>query len=131
MTSQAVACDATIEKVFLRPDPRDGADHQYFRLVGQRDTLIKVHVLSPTGADAPPVTATFTVGDESETFTLEGPAKLPTSADFAPATVEHRFDDCFTAMIPGKWIRRPLTVTITAGDQTQVLDDLPVGARRT
>jgi len=128
MTSQTATTDATIAKVFFAQTHVLEPDHQYFRLVGERDTLIKVHVLSPTGADAPPVTATVTVGDESETFTLEGPAKLPRSADFAPATVVHKFDDCFTAMIPGKWIRRPLTVTITAGDQTQVLDDLPVGA---
>lgn len=128
MSSPAVATDAVIEHVYFAQTHVMEPQHPYFRLIGNRDALIKVHVLSPSGADAPPVEVELAVGKERRTLTLEGPATLATSFDTSPATIEHRFDDCFTAMIPAKWLRRGLVVTITAGDQRRVLDDLPIGA---
>jgi hypothetical protein len=61
-----------------------------------------VHVLSPTGAAAPKVTAEFSLEDDSTVIDLENPKELPKSFCKDPGKVIHKFDDCFTAMIPGK-----------------------------
>ncbi|MDT8389322.1 MAG: M66 family metalloprotease [Lentisphaeria bacterium] len=101
--------------------------HPYFRLVGGKDTLIKVHVLSETGEVAPPVTAELKLGDETTTIDLAGPATLPHGFCKEPGKVVHRFDDCFTVTIPGRWIRKGLTVTVKAGGAERTFDNLCIG----
>jgi hypothetical protein len=99
----------------------------FFKLVGGKDTLIKVQVVSPTGAAAPPVSAELSLDGETTTLPLEGPAELPTEFCGEPGKVVHQFSDSFTAMIPGKWIKRGLEVSIYAGDVTHTVEELEVG----
>lgn len=101
--------------------------HPYFKLAGGRDTLIKVHVLSPTGAKAPEVKAELSLGDESTVLNLEGPKELPKSFCKEPGKVIHKFEDCFTAMIPGKWIAKETKITIRAGEEEKVFDKINIG----
>ena len=42
-----------IDSVFFAQTHIQEPHHPYFKLTGGRDTLIKVHVLSPTGAASP------------------------------------------------------------------------------
>ncbi len=102
-------------------------DHPYFRLVGQKDTLIKVHVLSDTGEAAPPVTVDLQLDDEATTIELTGPSILPEAFCKEPGKVVHCFDDCFTATIPGRWISKGLTVTVKAGDVEKAFNELCIG----
>ena len=120
--------DAVIDAIFFAQTHVQKPDQPYFRLVGNRDALIKVHVLSPSGAKAPEVATELSLDGESTRLSLEGPATLPVELASEPGKVEHRFDNSFTAMIPAQWVRRGLTVTVTAGDQQRVIDDLNIGA---
>jgi len=119
--------DIVIDPVYFAQTHILEPHHPYFKLTGGRDTLIKVHVLSPSGAAAPEVTAEFSLDAESTVFTLEGPRELPKSFCKEPGKVVHKFDDCFTAMIPGKYVAKGVKVTIRAGEEEKVFDPLHVG----
>jgi hypothetical protein len=127
MISNSTQTDIVIESVFFAQTHIMEPHHPYFKLAGGRDTLIKAHVVSPTGAASPAVTAELTLGDESVVIDLEGPKQLPTSFCNEPGKVVHKFDDCFTAMIPGKWVSKQIKVVVRAGKQQAVFDSLNVG----
>ncbi len=122
------ADDIAIDAVFFAQAHVQQPHQPYFRLVGDRDTLIKAHVVSPSGTKAPPVTAELSLDGDRKRLVLEGPATLPRSLQSEPGKVEHRFADSFTAMIPAEWVRRGLRVSVTAGDRRHVIDDLAIGA---
>lgn len=119
--------DLTIDAVYFAQTHVMPPDHPYFRLTGHKDTLIKVHVLSASGGAAPAVEVVLALGEQTQTLALEGPAVLPESFCGEPGKVVHRFDDCFTAMIPGRWIERDLQVTVRAGDAEKVFEGLSIG----
>lgn len=119
--------DTVIDSVFFAQTHIMEPHHPYFKLAGGRNALIKVHALSPSGAAAPEVTVELTLGDESLALRLEGPKQLPTSFCKEPGKVQHRFDDCFTAMIPGKWISQELKLRVRCGDKEKVFDKLNIG----
>lgn len=121
--------DITIDAVFFAQTHVLEPHHPYFCLVGEKDTLVKVHVLSRTGAKAPAVTIALHVDETSETMDLSGPEVLPESFNNEPGQVVHCFDDCFTAIIPGRWIRKGLKVVVTAGDAERTIDEVKVGSR--
>ncbi|MGL4421599.1 MAG: M66 family metalloprotease, partial [Gemmataceae bacterium] len=118
---------ATIEGVFLAQTHVMKPDQPYFRLTGNRDTLLKVHVVAPNGDKAPPVTATLKVGGETTTLTLKGPETLPKTLPSEPGVVQHRLDDSFTVLIPAKWVRKGLQVEVAAGE-AKVQHAIAVGA---
>ena len=68
--------DVVIDSVFFAQTHVMQPQHPYFRLSGGRNALIKVHVLSPSGAASPEVVAELTLGDESVVLQLEGPKEL-------------------------------------------------------
>ncbi|MDT8390342.1 MAG: M66 family metalloprotease [Lentisphaeria bacterium] len=119
--------DIVIDSVFFAQTHVMEPHHPYFRLSGGRDALIKAHVISPSGAAAPEVTAELTLGSESVVMALDGPTELPKSFCKEPGKVIHTFDDCFTAMIPGKWMAKGLKLTVRAGRQEAVFDTLNIG----
>jgi hypothetical protein len=106
---------ATIEAVFLAQTHVMKPDQPYFRLTGNRDALLKVHVVSPNGGKSPVVTATIQVGSESTKLTLKGPATLPKTLPSDPGVVNHRMEDSFNVMIPAKWVRKGLEIELVAG----------------
>jgi len=127
MDTQTRESDACIDSVYFAQTHVLEPEHPYFRLVGGLDTLIKVHVLSPTGPSAPVVQATLTLDGESTTLELTGPAVLPSSFCKDPGKVVHKLDDCFTATIPGRWIKKGLKVAVKAGEAERSLDKLCIG----
>ena len=121
------ASDARIDAVFLAQTHVMKPDQPYFKLVGQRDTLLKVHVVSPSGGPAPEVVATVASGGETNTLKLRGPSTLPKSLPSEPGKVQHRFEDSFTAIIPARLVRKGLVVEVRAG-ASRVRHELAVGA---
>ncbi len=119
--------DVTIDSVFFAQTHVLKPGAPFFKLVGDKATLIKAHVLSPSGAAAPPVEAELTLEGETLRLPLEGPAMLPAGICLEPGKVVHRYDDSFTAMIPACWIKRGLQVTVRAGDLEQEVDLLEIG----
>jgi len=128
MTAAGCATDATIDALFFAQTHVQQPEHSCFRLVGNRDALIKVHVISPSGGKAPEVTAHLSLDGETEDVPLEGPGTLPTEICIEPGRIEHRFDNSFTAMIPAKWIKRGLEITVTAGEKEHAIKGLNIGA---
>ena len=125
--SPVFASDARIDAVFLAQTHVSKPDHPYFKLTGNRPALLKVHVVSPTGASAPAVAAIFRVGGTQETLTLSGPSVLPRSLPSEPGKVQHRFSDSFTVMVPARLIKPGLNIVVRAGN-SQVSHDINVGA---
>lgn len=119
--------DARIDAVFLAQTHVMKPDQPYFKLVGQRDTLLKVHVVSPSGGPAPEVVATVYSGGETNPFKLRGPNTLPKSLPSEPGKVQHRFEDAFTTVIPARLVRKGLTLEVRAG-ASRVRHELAVGA---
>ncbi len=119
---------AGIEAVFFAQTHVQKPDSPWFKLVGNRDALIKVHVVSPTPASAPPVTAWLSLRGVETNLSLRGPATLPPTTPLEPGVVEHRFDNCFTAMIPKEWVQRGLQVRVSAGEAQVAFTNLAVGA---
>jgi hypothetical protein len=125
----AAGCAAAgIDAVFFAQTHVQKPDSPDFKLVGNRDALIKVHVTSPTGVGAPPVSALLSLHGAETNLALRGPATLPASIPIEPGVVRHRFDDSFTAMIPKEWIQHGLQVRVKAGEEEVAFKDLKVGA---
>lgn len=122
------AKDAVISKVYFAQTHVLPPDDPLFRLVSNRDALIKVQVLSPSAGPAPEVSATLTRGKETLKLVLKGPAQLPTAFVSEKGMVKHRYDDSFTATIPAAWVQPGLSVAINAGVATLMLPKVTVGA---
>ena len=99
-----------------------------FKLVSNREALIKAHVIAAGGKAAPVVTAKLSLADTSYTMVLSGPPVLPASIPNGPGIVQHSYADTFTGIIPSEWIQPGLTVTLKAADAELVLDNLSIGA---
>lgn len=119
--------DIVIDAVFFAQTHvlRPGAP--FFKLVGDKETLIKAHALSPTGTKAPPVEAELCLAGEILRLPLQGPEILPTEICLEPGKVVHRYEDSFTAMIPAPWIKRGLEITIHAGDVEYDVGHIEIG----
>jgi len=71
-----------------------------FGLVGNREALIKVHVVNPATPAAPAVAATLTVsGLPNLVLPLTGPATLPASIPDGLGVVQHSFANTFTGSV--------------------------------
>ncbi|MCU0784568.1 MAG: M66 family metalloprotease [Verrucomicrobia bacterium] len=114
-TDKTESGDARIEAVFLAQTHVMKPDQPYFKLTGNRDALLKAHVISPSGGPAPAVVAIVISGGETNTFTLKGPATLPKSLSSEPGVVQHRFADSFTTLIPARLVRKGMAVEVRAG----------------
>ena len=119
--------DITIDAVFFAQTHVLQPGAPFFKLVGNKDTLIKVHVLSTSRADAPKVEAELSLEGDTLRLPLEGPAVLPKEICLEPGKVVHRYEDSFTATVPARWIKRGLEVTIHAGDSELPVEKLEIG----
>lgn len=124
---QRVGDDARVDAVYLAQTHVMKPDQPYFKLVGNRDTLLKAHVVSPGGAPAPEVLAFVSSRGETNIFKLKGPATLPRSLPSEPGVVQHRFEDSFTTLIPARLVRKGLVVEVRAGS-SRVRHEIAVGA---
>ncbi len=105
-TDKTETGDARIEEVFLAQTHVMKPDQSYCKLTGNRDALLKAHVLSPSGGLAPAILAIVISGGETSTFKPKGPATLPMSLPCKPGVVQHRDEDSFTTLIPARLVRK-------------------------
>jgi autotransporter-associated beta strand protein len=117
----------TVDAVYFAQTHVMKATDPYFGLVGNRNTLLKVHVVSPETPASPPVTALLTLNGQSTNLTLAGPAVLPASIPDGPGVVQHSYSNSFTALIPGTWVKAGLSVKVTAGTNQVAVNPL-IGA---
>jgi len=125
--STAGESDARIATVWLAQTHVMQPDQPYFKLTGNRDTLLKVDVVSASGAPAPEVFALVMSGGETNMLKLQGPAILPKSLPSEPGQVQHRFEDSFIGMIPAPLVRPGMKVGVRVGTSIW-RHDIKVGA---
>lgn len=101
-----------------------------FGMVGNREALIKVHVINPATPASPAVSATLTAsGLPNLLVPLTGPATLPASIPDGPGVVQHSFANSFTGYIPANYMKTGLQVTINAGaGVSTTISNMKVGA---
>lgn len=103
-------------------------DNANFGLVSSRDALIKVHVVDPTTPTSPTVEAVLTLDGQNLTLPLTGPPNLPASIPDGLGVVQHTYSDSFTAIIPAAWVQPGLDITVNAGTESEVFNNLEIGA---
>lgn len=118
----------TIDAVFFAQTHVQKPDHELFKLVSDREALIKIHVVAPSAPKSPEVTITLRLGGQTHELAAEGPDVLPESIPSEPGIVDHFQSDSFTAVIPAHWVQPGLAVEIEAAKDKVALSDLRIGA---
>ncbi len=126
--ADVAAPEATIDAVFFGQSHLWQPTDEYFGVTGNRDLLVKAHVVAPGQVRAPAVRALVSLGGEQLELCLEGPDTLPEAVASEPGQVDHSHDDSFTATIPRDWVRPGLEVTVSAADAVASFSNLEVGA---
>ncbi len=106
-----------IARVFFAQHHVQTPDSPCFKLVGNLETLVKVHVAGTPGSPAPDVRVRLARGASTHELSLKGPARLPRPTTGDPALIEHNYNDCFTAFIPREWIRTGVTATVVLAER--------------
>ncbi len=120
--------DVVIDGVYFAQTHVLAPDDPNFKLVSNRDALIKVHVISPTASPAPEVSAMLSQGGKTLKVILKGPSQLPTSIPSGKGVIQHRFEDSFTASIPAIWVQPGLSIVVNAGAANLMVSGLKIGA---
>lgn len=119
----------TINAVYFGQSHVLKATDTYFGLVGNRETLIKVHVTAPGAPASPAVTATLTLsGQPNLVLPLTGPATLPASIPDGLGVVQHSFSNTFTGYLPAAYVKKGLQISVNAGTATTNITNLDIGA---
>ncbi len=103
-------------------------ESEFFRLVSNRDALLKVNILTNEQKTLDSVTVELSLNSEKNTITLNPPTGDLEPFDAEAGLLAHSFDDSFTAVIPKEWVQPGLKVSITGGSQRMKLNDLNIGA---
>jgi len=127
-----------IAQVFFAQHHVLAPDNRLFNLVGNLEALIKVQVFSEATRPSPAVSARLMLGANVLELPLKGPALLPKPPTGNPILMEQRYEDSFTAILPGKWIRPGLKAAVELRERKgtgngslldrKVFDTLPIGA---
>lgn len=108
---------------------RSGIEAYKFKLIGNREALIKVHLTSKEETTlVPNIRVRLELDGESEVLPLISPLKLETYFEKELGKVEHKLDDSFHAIIPKEWIKPGLEATLLIGGEEKQVAHLNVGA---
>jgi len=108
---------------------RLGIDAYKFKLIGNREALIKVHLTSKQETTlVPEIGVKLELDGNSEVLPLTSPAKLKTYFEKALGKVEHKLDDSFHTIIPKQWIKPGLKVSVLVGNEERIIENINVGA---
>ena len=118
----------SIDAVYFAQTHVQKTTDPYFVLVGNRETLIKAHVIDPETPAAPAVTAVLSLNGNTLNLPLTGPATLPASIPDGLGVIQHTNANSFTAIIPAAWLKPGLSVTVQAGSAQESFPDLSIGA---
>ena len=114
-----------IQDVFIAQTHVLRPTDKYFKLVAEKPALLKVNLTaSKRGIAAPRVKALISSGNSTGTLLLSGPAKVPRRIK----TQEHRFENSFTVLIPGRLVQPGMKINIRAGNTQKEIDSIKVGA---
>lgn len=116
LLNQSMAVD--IDAVYFAQTHVMKPTDPYFKLVGERDTLIKVHATDPTTPAIVSADAVIHLDGATLNLSLAGPDDLPSSIPDGPGVVQHSFSDSYTAVIPGAWVKPGMTVDVTVNTAT-------------
>jgi autotransporter-associated beta strand protein len=129
LAASIAQAQTTINAVYFGQTHVLKASDSYFGLVGNREALIKVHVVNPATPASPVVTATLSASGLSNlVLTLTGPATLPASIPDGLGVVQHSFANTFTGYIPANYMKTGLQVTVNAGTASTTITNMKVGA---
>ncbi len=127
-----------IAHVFFAQQHVQAPDNPYFKLVGNLETLVKVHVNGQKGRTAPVARVLLALGTRALELPLKGPGLLPGPVTGNPVLMEHKYEDSYTALIPREWVRTGLKAVVELRERKgsgtgplldqKVYDPLPVGA---
>ncbi len=101
---------------------------EFFNLVSGKDALIKVNITTENKAGIANLTAVLSLNGAAETIPLNPPAGMLTPIDMRLGSIEHTFDNSYTAIISKEWILPGLEIVIEGNDTNIVLDGLKIGA---
>ncbi len=99
-----------------------------FKLVSEREVLIKAHLISSEEVSSPEVKAIVESNGSSNTIILSGPSNLPQSFNKNIGEVVHSFDDSFTGVIPKEWVKPNMKLSIVSGNKKKEYNTLKIGA---
>jgi len=105
-----------IDRIFFAQHHVLEPTNQYFKLIGSLEALIKVQVYSDSPMPAPYVFAILELNGNIREIRLLGPKQLDKKPDVDPVLMEHSYDDSFTAVIPGEWIKTGLKASVEIRD---------------
>jgi hypothetical protein len=127
-----------IEHVFFAQQHVQAPDSPHFKLVGNLETLVKIHVDGKKDTRAPEARIMLSLGSKTLELPLKGPGLLPAPVAGNPILMEHKFEDSYTASIPREWVRTGLKVAVELRERREsgnsslvdqkVYNPLPVGA---
>lgn len=112
----ATNATAVIDEIFLSQTHRHAIGHPFLFTIGERPVLFQVAVTG-TGTSPDIEVEGNLNGTSLGTLCLSGPANLSATIDLT----QPNFDDYFSVTIPKAWIEIGLELTITAGNDSQVL----------
>jgi hypothetical protein len=102
--------------------------NEKLKLISDRAALIKAQITAPGNIVSPIVRAKLDLNGAVLFINLTGPSTLPSSFNATLGQVDHKFDDSFTGIIPKEWIQPNLEITIEAGTNTPLYDNLAISA---
>lgn len=108
---------------------RSGVEADKFKLIGNREALIKVQLTSKEETIlVPEIRVRLELNGNSEVLALASPVKLETYFEKELGKVVHTLDDSFHAVIPKEWIKPGLEATLLIGKEERKVAYLNVGA---
>lgn len=120
--------NASFGSVFFAQTHVRQPENEGFKLISNRDALVKVNLVGNVGESSPNVKAIVNLNGTSEVFNLSGPSVVPESIDLSLGKTEHKFEDSFTVIIPKEYLQPGLKIAIEVGDESVNYDDLEIGA---
>ena len=125
-----IAGDVALEGVYLAQTHVAQPNNAYFNLTSNRPALLKVDLSSSNAGISPTVTAIVSNDDATETFTLQGPEKLPFPEEVTaePGKVLHKMENSFTTVVPRELVQPSMALTLKVASETLYERDIEVGA---
>ncbi|WP_144395412.1 sialate O-acetylesterase [Pleionea sediminis] len=129
MKIEAKSSNVSIQNVYFAQNHVLEPTSDLFGLVSDRVALLKVQVITnEANTPSPEVTTTLFLNGRTTRLTMQGPNTVPTQFDSTLGSVQHKYDDSFTATIPKEWIQPGLRLKVIAGNDSYELNSIKVTA---
>jgi len=116
------AAKPKISHVFFAQHHVQTPDSPYFKLVGDLEALVKVHVNGRKGLSSPDVLVRLGLKSKTLDLKLKGPSLLPGPVTGEAVLIKHAYGDSFVAIIPREWIAAGLQMEIELREHSSSAD---------